>query len=345
MTVFNYKGDIMETLSEKTNFISKTTLLILLFVIAATLSIIFIPLNLLEYLSLNVVGEPPINGRFWIEGVWELGGEFGMKTLAIIGIVIIGICITFFSDWKKIILEKRNVSNLEVLAFFGATIAFFIVNILIGYAWWDPNAFLGMGPLFFPSIISLIIIGLIPEFFRISFKFSKDNFSISKKNLNKQLILIISSAYGYGAVSTLWHCCSFFNLTMYFFFFVIKFIQLWAMTSFFYKWGFKMFMSRTRVAFAYLIISFCFGFTYPWHTIGYAFTFTIFGLIMCEVTRRTDSYYASLFLFYFAYIFHAALPWHGPDITLFIIIPISLIICGILLFFLIFKSEHFKFSQ
>ncbi|MHA1380892.1 MAG: hypothetical protein ACTSRG_21205 [Candidatus Helarchaeota archaeon] len=332
----------MKYIFERMHSNSKVSIFIILLVIFVSILIFFIPLDLLEYLSLNIVGEPPINGRLWMEGVWELGGEIGMKSLAITGFIILGLCIVLFLNWRKKTFEKRNVSNFEVFAFFGTTIVFLITNILIGYAWWDPNAFLGIGPMFFPSIISLIIIGLIPELFRIVFKFNKKDFSISKQNLHKQLIIIIASAFGYGAVSTLWHCCSFYNVTIVFFFFVIKLVQLWGMASFFYKWGLKMFINKTRPFVAYVIISLCFGFSYPWHTIGFAITFTIFGLIMCEITRRTDSYHVSLFLLYFAYIFHAGLAWNGPEITLFIIIPISICICCILLFLLLFKSEKFE---
>jgi hypothetical protein len=336
---------MMRNIFGKLSEISKSFLIILMCIVIIIISIIFIPINLLEYLSLNVVGEPPINGRTWIEGMWELGGEFGMKILAILGFVILGICILFLMQWEPISFKKRQVKNIEIIAFFGITGGFIIINFLIGYSWWDPNAPLGMGSLFFHSILSLIIIGLLPELFKIIFKFDKEDFAISKKNIDKEIFIVVLSAFGYGAVSVLWHCCSLFNFTMYFFFFVIKFIQLWAMTSFFYKWGFKTFMSKTKTIFAYLIISVCFGFAYPWHTFGFAFTFTLFGLILCEITRRTDSYFVSLLLLYFAYIFHAALPWHGPEITLFIIIPISIAICGILFFIHIFKLEKFKISN
>ncbi len=333
--------NMFNVLTEK----SKSLLIVLIFVTITINLIIFVPINLLEYLSLNVVGEPPINGRTWIEGMWELGGEIGMKSLAILGFIILGICILFLMQWEPISFKKRPVNKIEIIAFFGTTGGFIIINFLIGYSWWDPNAPLGMGPLFFHSMLSLIVIGLLPELFKIIFKFNKEDFAISKKNIDKEIFIVVLSAYGYGAVSALWHCCSLFNFTMYFFFFVIKFIQLWAMTSFFYKWGFKMFMSKTKTIFAYLIISVCFGFAYPWHTFGFALTFTLFGLILCEITRRTDSYYISLLLLYFAYIFHAALPWHGPEITLYVIIPVSIIICGILIILYIFKLEKFKTSN
>ena len=106
-----------------------------------------------------------------------------------------------------------------------------------------------------------------------------------------------------------------------------------------------MFLNKTKPIIAYLIISICFGFTYPWHTIGFALTFTIFGLIMCEVTHRTDSYHVSLLLLYFAYIFHAALPWHGPEITMYIVIPISIAISAVLLILYTFKPEKFEINN
>ena len=150
--------------------LSKSFFIVLISIVIIIISIIFIPINVLESLSLNVVGEPPINGRTWIEGMWELGGEFGMKTLAILGFVILGVCILFLMQWEPISFKKRLVRNIEIVAFFGTTGAFIIINFLIGYSWWDPNAPLGMGPLFFHSILSLIIIGLLPELFKISFK-------------------------------------------------------------------------------------------------------------------------------------------------------------------------------
>ncbi|MHA1294944.1 MAG: hypothetical protein ACTSQJ_20100, partial [Promethearchaeota archaeon] len=57
--------------------------------------ILILPLSVLEYLSIEVVGEPPINGKSWMEGVSELGGALSMRILAIIGVLIIVLTLPF----------------------------------------------------------------------------------------------------------------------------------------------------------------------------------------------------------------------------------------------------------
>ncbi len=150
---------------------------------------------------------------------------------------------------------------------------------------------------------------------------------------------MIAIAYGYGLTSVIWHDCQLFNFDMYFFFFITKFVQLWAMSSFFFKYGFKLFLNKTKPWVAYIVISVLFGFSYPWHTIGFAITFMIFGFLLCFLTRRTNSYLPGLILLYFAYIFHAALPWNGPYITFSIIYPLSIGVLGILIYLLVYRKD------
>jgi hypothetical protein len=306
---------------------------ILLIIVVLSVIILILPLDILEFLSLEVVGEPPINGRTWLEGVAELGGELSMRMIAILGLIIVAFVVPYIVKIEKESLKTRDVSKGEIITFLTSTIFFFVINFLIGYNWWDPDAFLGMGPLFFPSIISLVILGIIPEVYRKIFKFERADFAESAKRLKSISIYMILIALGYGAISAIWHCCSFFEPKMYFFFFVIKGVQLWGMCSFFFKWGLKMMLNATKEWAAYLIISILFGFCYPWHTLGFAFTFTIFGCAICYITRKMDSYFGGLILFYFAYIFHAGLPWHGPVITFALIYPLLLAIASILAFF------------
>lgn len=314
---------------EKTNFI------LILIAIALISLVLFLPLNLLEYLSLQVVGEPPINGQTWMQGVESLGGPLSMRVLAIFGIILIFSLIPLILKWEKKSIEKRAVKNYELLFFLGSAIVFFVINFLIGYNWWDPDAILGLGPLFVPSIVSLVILGLLPEIARQIFKFKRMHFAESTENLKKISLIMIIIAFGYGLISLLWHCCSFFDAKMYFFYFVVKLIQLWAMCSFFFKWGFPLFLNITQEWKAYLIISVLFGFCYPWHTFGFALTFMIFGFLICILTRKTNSFLTGMILLYFAYIFHTGLAWQGPLITFSVIYPIAIIVLGCSLFLMI----------
>ena len=86
---------------------SREFLLILLGITLIVVALIS-PLNILEYLSLEVVGEPPINGRTWLEGVYELGGEYSMKFLAIVGVIIIICALFFVLDWETKPIPKRE---------------------------------------------------------------------------------------------------------------------------------------------------------------------------------------------------------------------------------------------
>lgn len=188
-----------------------------------------------------------------------------------------------------------------------------------------------MGPLFIPSILSMITLGISPAIFKRIFSLKKDRFAQSTKNIKEIVVYATLLAFGYGLVSTIWHCCSFFDSKMFFFFFVIKLIQLWAVCSFFFKYGLKLLLNKVKPWAAYLMISILFGMCYPWHTLGFAITFTSFGLGLCYLTKKTDSYYFGLILLYFAYIFHAGLPWHGGFTTFSVVYPISLGVIVILI--------------
>lgn len=308
--------------------IGKINFILIVTAIALICLVLFLPLNLLEYLSLQVVGEPPINGQTWMQGVDSLGGPLSMRTLAIFGLLIIFSLIPLILRWQKKSIEKREVKHYEILFFLSAAVVFFLINFLIGYNWWDPHAILGMGPLFVPSIISIAILGLLPEIAQKIFKFKRMHFAESTENLKKISLIMIIIAFGYGLISLLWHCCSFFDAKMYFFYFVVKLIQLWAMCSFFFKWGFPLFLNITQEWKAYLIISVLFGFCYPWHTFGFALTFMIFGFLICILTRKTNSFLTGMILLYFAYIFHTGLAWQGPLITFSVIYPIAIIVLG-----------------
>ncbi|MDD1778299.1 MAG: hypothetical protein LUQ65_09035 [Candidatus Helarchaeota archaeon] len=277
-------------------------------------------------MSLEVVGEPPINGQSWLAGVEALGGALSMRLLAIFGIILIFSLIPIILKWQKKPIENRIVKNYELLFFLGSTLVFFVVNFLIGYNWWDPDAPLGLGPLFIPSIVSLIILGLLPELARKIFKFDRSHFAESTENLKRISVIMIIIAFGYGLISLIWHCCSFFDVKIYFFYFVIKLIQLWAMCSFFFKWGFPLFLNKTQEWMAYLIVSVLFGFCYPWHTLGFAITFILFGFLLCILTRKTNSFLTGMILLYFSYIFHTGLAWQGPLITFSVIYPIAILI-------------------
>ena len=297
-------------------------------IISLIIIILVLPLTLLEFLSLEVVGEPPINGRTWMEGVNELGGEISMRFLAILGILIIALTLPIVLEWENKSLPEREVEKKEIIMFFIIAAVFFIINLVIGYHWWDPEGFLGMGPLFLPSILSLILLGLSPLLLQKRFHFRKEDLATSTDNIKEISIYMIIIAFGYGLISCIWHCCSFFEPKIYFFYLIIKLVQLWAMCSFFFKYGLKLFLSKIKPIYAHAIVSTIFGLCYPWHTWGFALTFIIFGFLLCYLTRKTDSYLPGLILLYFAYLFHAGIPWNGALVTFLVIYPISI---GVLL--------------
>jgi hypothetical protein len=288
------------------------------------------PPRVLEYVSLNVIGEPPINGLTWTQGMQETGGEWGMKAMGVAGLCILVLGYLFLlkrpaADWPR-----RSVKTAEIAAYFVSVAAFSVVNMRIGYAWWDPAAPMGMGPLFWHSMAALAVFGLLPDVFRLVFKTGPDACAARHDMLLRTLWMLVIVAFGYGLWSGVWHCCSFFAPKMYFFFFVTKLAQLLAVCSFFFRWGFKMFMDRLGPAPAYAITAVCFGLAYPWHTVGFAVAFGVFGLVLCDVTRRTGSWLGPALLLYMAYIFHAGLPWHGAAATLYGILPVSLALFAVL---------------
>ncbi|MHA1252830.1 MAG: hypothetical protein ACTSRP_22780, partial [Candidatus Helarchaeota archaeon] len=158
---------------------------LILLTIGLLICIFYLPLEYLEYLSIEIVGGPPINGKTWMEGVYALGGPISMRVLASIGLIIIILNVPIIIilnvpiilKWEKAPVKKLKVSKLKVFLFLIIAAILFVVNIVIGYDWWDPEAILGMGPLFFPSIITIILIGFIPE--------------IIKRVIKNDLILLI----------------------------------------------------------------------------------------------------------------------------------------------------------
>ncbi|MHA1699448.1 MAG: hypothetical protein ACTSWN_11450 [Promethearchaeota archaeon] len=310
---------------------------VLLFV-AITLIIlaIFLPVGVLEYLSLNVVGGPPINGQTWKDGVIALGGEVSMRLLSIWGIIIIALSSIKLLNEKGFVLERKGVKSRDLVLFTLITLSFFIINLFIGYSWWDPEGILGMGPNFIPSILSIVFLGISPSVIERTFRLHENSNQFEKPRWMQHLLLMVLIALGYGLVSCIWHCCSFYEPKMYFFFFVIKLIQLWGLSRFFFGWALpklRRYLGKDWIA--YLIVGTLFGFCYPWHTIGFAITFIIFGFALCIIKRKTGSYWHCLVLLYFAYIFHAGLPWHGAYITIVVIHPISIVMIGLLAVFFI----------
>ncbi|HOO56923.1 MAG TPA: CPBP family intramembrane metalloprotease [bacterium] len=299
----------------------KRTIIWLLLGVALSIGILALPLDTLEYLSLNVVGEPPINGKTWTEGMMATGGEWGMKAIGIAGLLILILGILFIARIPFRAIRQRTVKNTEIFAFALSFVLFTAVNIWIGYRWWDPGSLLGMGPMFAHSIAALIVFGLLPTAFGAVLGVPKDGLLNNFDGIKQSIGIIVVIAAGYGLWSSLWHCCSFYIPDMFFFFFVTKLIQLWAMSSFFFKWAFPMLVNRLGITAAYIAVSVCFGIAYPWHTPGFAVAFTLFGIVLCDITRRTGSYLAPMLLLYFAYIFHAGAPWHGYAVSVYGILP------------------------
>ncbi len=300
-----------------------------------------LPIGAMEYLSINIVGEPPINGLTWMEGVDALGGELSMRLLAAWGVIIVAIATRALVRQQAPAIKPRAISNGELVTYFAVIAVFFVVNVMIGYGWWDPAGVLGMGPLFAPSMASLAILGFVPFVAKAKWHLQAGDFASSRAGFRGNVTLATAIAFGYGLVSCIWHCCSFYDPKMYFFFFVTKLVQLWAMCSFFFMWGFPMLFQRFKKGWlATLVTSLLFGLTYPWHTIGFAITFMGFGFLFCILTRKTGSYVVGLLLLYFAYIFHAGLPWHGEAATFLVIHPVSVtVLCCMVLASLIWNRR------
>ena len=291
------------------------------------------PLSLLEYLSGEVVGEPPITGETWIKTDYSIIGEFSMKLLAIIGLIIIVHTFYFVLKIQNAPLPERNVSRLELISFIVIALIFCGVNYLIGYNYWNPNAFLGMGLLFIPWILSYLILGLIPFIFKVIFNFKSEDFAASTTHLFSYLFTVSFIAFGYGLFSGIWHCCAFRGAIEYILFITIKFIQFFCICLYFFMYGFNLLLSKIKKPWiAYIIISFFFALLNTLHTLSYSITYFCFGIILCILVRKTDSFLPAFFFLYLSYIFHAGLPWRGAVETITIIYPISILILIIIVY-------------
>lgn len=288
--------------------------------------IMVMPLGALETLAVRIVGEPPINGQSWAAGADALGGPFAMRALAVLGALILLPAMRRFLNQPNAVIPSRRVTRSEQAVFFAVALVFGLANLYLGYGWWDPAAFLGMGRYFPHSMALLAGLGLCPYALGRILPSQPRLLGNQPRRVRGGLAPLILMAFGYGLISCLWHCCSFFAPKMYFFFFVIKGVQLWATCAFFYGWGLTMLLQVCRKPWqACVAVSLLFGFCYPWHTFGFALTFAAFGLVLCGIMLKTGSYWSCWALLYFAYLFHAGLPWHGPRITLFAILPAALL--------------------
>ncbi len=86
----------------------KTRYLLVLIEVLLICLVLLIPLDLLEFLSLRVIGEPPINGLTWMEGVESLNGSIFMRILAIDGILIMFFMIPIILKSMRAITMKLN---------------------------------------------------------------------------------------------------------------------------------------------------------------------------------------------------------------------------------------------
>ncbi len=295
---------------------------------AAALSVLMllVPESTLEYLSLHVVGEPPINGKTWAEGMHATGGPWGMRWVGIVGLWIMGLGLVDLRRWQPAPWSEREVANVEVVCWAAAAVTFGVVNMAIGYSWWDPQAFLGMGPLFPHSIASLAVLGVLPILARRFFGIPGDGLATLPGHTPSMLPILVVVAFGYGLWSCLWHCCVLFAPSIVFFYLVTKLFQLSAVCVFFFGWGLPMFGARWGSTAAYLVTGATFGLCYPWHTPGFALVFAVFGVVLCDLARRAGSWLAPTLLLYMAYNFHAALPWNGADVTVYGILPASVVL-------------------
>jgi cellulose synthase/poly-beta-1,6-N-acetylglucosamine synthase-like glycosyltransferase len=89
-----------------------------------------------------------------------------------------------------------------------------------------------------------------------------------------------------------------------------------------------------------MITALMFGICYPWHTVGFAATFAIFGLLLSIIARKTGSYVPGLALLYLAYIFHAGLPWHGAVASIYALQPIAIALVCLLVLMSVVLSHH-----
>nr|MDO8085153.1 hypothetical protein [Candidatus Sigynarchaeum springense] len=318
---------------------SKLSLIAIAVAVVLVLFAFLLPLDILEYLSLNVVGEPPINGRSWLDGVAELGGELSMRFLAAWGvaIMVLGAVLLLRKEGRPV--SRPPASRGELVTYVSGVAAFFVANELIGYGWWDPGGFLGMGPLYAPSIASLVAFGIVPILVMRACKLGSSAFAASREGLPRNLAIVAVIAFGYGLVSCIWHCCSFFDAKMYYFYFVTKIIQLWAMCSYFYMWGLPMLeaLFKKGPLPPALVTAVLFGICYPWHTVGFAVTFAAFGFLLAVLARKTGSFLPGLVLLFLAYIFHTGLPWNGPGFTIYVLQPVSIAVACIIAFLVVIR--------
>lgn len=97
--------------------LKNSRIILVILTIVLIIVVLILPLTLLEKLSLEVVGEPPINGKSWIEGVKALGGDISMRFLAIFGLVIMALTINLVLRLKSGIFIKITTKNAEIALF------------------------------------------------------------------------------------------------------------------------------------------------------------------------------------------------------------------------------------
>ena len=97
-----------------------------------------------------------------------------------------------------------------------------------------------------------------------------------------------------------------------------------------YGYGFPLCQRRWGTIPAVAVCAILVGVLTPWHTVGFAVTFALFGVGLWVLMAKTGSHLTPFLTLYLSYITHACLPWRGDVVTWGVIIPGSLVLAVML---------------
>lgn len=320
---------------------NKKLLILILCCVCIIFSIIalLIPISVVEEASIFIVD-------MYLDKYWDIGWHEIYRIFAILGIIILCILIYGIFQLTPHSLERSSSPAKSEIAIWVIAISFGVIfNIgIVGLQWLIPeDQFIFGGSvldLFWSLIYALgvLILGIIPFIMKKVYKLKNEDIGFTRKNFNISIIFSVFLGFGYGLISTFWHCCYVFTFQDALIRTSLLLFMTFILLIFFIGYSVKLFSKNLPLILIYIICSLSFCFVYLWHNTQNQLVFFFFGLAGCELYRRTNNVIAPIMMAFSGFFFHTILPYRGEFISTYIIIPLSIMVI-ILSFLYVLKRE------
>jgi hypothetical protein len=307
---------------------------------AATIGFaVFAPPSAFESVMLDVVGMEPTGffdeaGGFhllpgpdrrpltWADGHSHSGRE-AIRVMAVLGALIFFVALFRITRLPDQPLSRETPPRRwEVPAFLVFSTAFVAFSVSLGTSWWDIEHPLYFGRTFPLLIAANLFLGVWPLLaIRIGRLRPRGDLVPARRNVGLAIAVSLAVTVGYGLYSTLWHCCKMWLFADVSYFVAVKIAVLYPMLFFVYGYGYPLFERTWGKRAAVAVCAVLTGALTPWHTLGFAVSYAVFGVALWFLMRKTGTHLTPFLVMYLAYIAHALMPWQGDAVTWYLIVP------------------------